>query len=164
VIPDINLPDNQQYIESGEKEMDYPMEWTEINPVPHSQDITDLKGLETLRKNSEARIKASPQFSKVIANAMRIKQFQDETMVPLQLDQYRAIDMKRETESNEFKKAFGKINGLTPANLAMDLPVIQSDSSRIGRNQAWFDSMEKDIYIEETLHIMKDLVAMTHKS
>jgi hypothetical protein len=35
---------------------------------------------------------------------------------------------------------------------------------QIGRNQAWFDSMEKEIYIEETLHIMKDLVAMTHKS
>ncbi|HEX5113352.1 MAG TPA: carboxy terminal-processing peptidase, partial [Saprospiraceae bacterium] len=164
VIPDINLPDNWQYIDSGEKELDYPMEWTQINPVPHSQDITDLKGLETIRKNSEERIKASPQFSKVIANAMRIKEFQDQTVVPLQLDEYRAINTAREVESNDFRKAFGKIDGLKPINLAMDLPVIQSDSSKIGRNQAWFDSMEKDIYIEETLHIMKDLVAMTHKS
>jgi carboxyl-terminal processing protease len=122
VIPDINLPDNQQYIESGEKELDYPMEWTEINPVPHSQDITDLKGIETLRKNSEERIKASPQFSKVIANAMRIKQFQDETVVPLQLDEYRAINSAREVESNDFKKVFVKIDGLKPFNLAMDLP------------------------------------------
>jgi len=165
VIPDINLPDNQQFIDSGEKDLDYPMEWTEISPVPHKQDIIDLStSMETLKKNSEARIKASPQFSKVIANAMRIKQFQDETVVPLQLDQYRALDLAREEESTAFKKAFVKINGLQPQNLAMDLPAIQSDSSKIGRNQAWFDSLEKDIYIEETLHIMKDLVAINHKS
>ena len=32
------------------------------------------------------------------------------------------------------------------------------------RNQAWIESMEKDIYLEETLHIMKDLMAINHKS
>jgi carboxyl-terminal processing protease len=165
VIPDINLPDNQQYIDSGEKDLDYPMEWTEISPVQHNQDIIDLStSMQTLKKNSEARIQASPQFSKVIANAMRIKEFQEETVVPLQLDQYRAIDMAREEESTDFKKAFVKIDGLKPQNVAMDLPAIQADSSKIGRNQAWFDSMQKDIYIQETMNIMKDLVTLTHKS
>jgi carboxyl-terminal processing protease len=164
VIPDINLPDNQQFIDSGEKDLDYPMEWTEINPVPHDQDVTKLNNLDIIKKNSENRIKASPQFSKVIANAMRIKEYRDETIVPLQLDQYRSQNEAREVESEEFKKAFGKIDGLKPQNLVMDLPAIQSDSSKLGRNQAWFDSMEKDIYLEETMHIMKDLVAFNHKS
>ncbi|HZV44994.1 MAG TPA: carboxy terminal-processing peptidase, partial [Saprospiraceae bacterium] len=165
VIPDINLPDNQQFIASGEKEMDYPMEWTEISPVQHHQDIVDLStSMGTLKKNSEERIKASPQFSKVIANAMRIKEFQEETIVPLQLDQYRSIEIAREEESNEFKKAFVKIDGLKPQNLAMDVPVIQADSSKLGRNQAWMDNMQKDIYIQETMNIMKDLVTLTHKS
>ena len=164
VIPDINLPDNQQFIESGEKELDYPMEWTEINEVPHDQDVVKLNALEAIKKKSETRIKTSPQFSKVLANALRIKEFRDETIVPLQLDEFRAQNQAREQESEEFKKAFTKITGLKPANLITDLPSIQADSSKLGRNQAWFDSMEKDIYIEETLHIMKDLVAMNHKS
>ncbi|HJW28799.1 MAG TPA: carboxy terminal-processing peptidase, partial [Saprospiraceae bacterium] len=158
VIPDINLPDNQQFIDSGEKELEYPMAWSEVAPVPHNQDITDLSGMETLKKNSEMRIKASPQFSKVIANAMRIKEFQDETKLPMQLDEFRALETARDEESNNFKKAFVKIDGLKPQNLAMDLPAIQADSSKLGRNQAWFDGLEKDIYLEETLHIMKDLV------
>jgi hypothetical protein len=80
------------------------------------------------------------------------------------LDKFRAEDRAREEESNAFKKAFGKIEGLHPQNLVSDLPAIQMDSSRIGRNQAWMESMEKDIYIEETLHIMKDLMAINHKS
>ena len=164
VTPDINLPDNQQYIDSGEKEMDYPMEWSEIAPVPYGQEIVNLDKLPQIRSKSEARIKASPQFSKVIANALRIKEIREESIVPLQLDQYRAEDLAREEESKEFKKAFGKIDKLKPTNLALDLQSIQVDSSKIGRNEAWLETMGKDIYLEETLHIMKDLMAVNHKS
>jgi carboxyl-terminal processing protease len=164
VIPDIILPDNQEYIDAGEKELEYPMEWTEIAPVEYGQHIADLSKIGELKTRSEARIKASPQFSKVIANALKIKEFREETVVPLQLDDYRAIDLAREEESKEFKKAFGKIDKLKPQNLALDLQAIQVDSSRVGRNEAWLESMGKDIYLEETLHIMKDLTMLKGKS
>ena len=165
VTPDINLPDNQQYIDSGEKEMEYPMEWSEIAPVEYHQDIVNLKGsIDRIRANSDSRIKASPQFSKVITNALRIKEIREESIVPLQLDEYRALDLAREEESTAFKKAFGKIDKLKPQNLALDLQSIQVDSSKIGRNDAWLETMGKDIYLEETLHIMKDLMAVNHKS
>ena len=164
VIPDINLPDNQQYIDSGEKELEYPMEWTEIAPVEYGQHIVDLSNLDKIKAKSEARVKASPQFSKVIANALKIKEIRDETIVPLQLDQYRALDLAREEDSKEFKKSFGKIDKLKPQNLAYDLQSIQVDSSKVGRNDAWLETMGKDIYLEETLLIMKDLMAINHKS
>ena len=164
VTPDINLPDNQQYIESGEREMEFPMEWSEIPAVPYSQDIVKLSNLNDIRKHSEERIKSSEQFAKVLANAQRIKEIREESIVPLQLDQYRALDVAREEESKAFKKAFGKIDRLKPDNLAIDLPYIQADSSKVGRNEAWLETMGKDIYIEETLLIMKDLMAVHHKS
>lgn len=164
VVPDINLPDNQQYIPAGEKELDYPMEWTEISPVEYEQDIVKLNSIDAIKRKSENRIKTSPQFAKVIANALRIKEYRDQTMVPLQLDEFRALDRDREAESEAFKKAFGPIDKLKPQNLAFDLSVIQADSSKLGRNQAWIESLGKDIYIEETLHIMKDLMAINHKS
>ena len=164
VIPDINLPDNQQFIDSGEKELEYPMEWTEIAPVEYGQHIVDLSNLDKIKAKSEARVKASPQFSKVIANALKIKEIRDETIVPLQLDQYRALDLAREEDSKEFKKSFGKIDKLKPQNLAYDLQSIQVDSSKVGRNDAWLETMGKDIYLEETLLIMKDLMAINHKS
>ncbi len=165
VVPDINLPDNHQYITSGEKELNYPMEWTEISPVEeYGQEIVKLTTLNNLKSKSENRIKASPQFEKVIANALRIKETRNETVVPLQLDEYRALDRSREEESIAFKKAFGPIEKLKTQNLAFDLPFIEADSSKLGRNQAWIESLVKDIYLEETLHIMKDLMAINHKS
>jgi carboxyl-terminal processing protease len=164
VTPDINLPDNQQYIDSGEKEMEYPMEWTEIAPVQYGQDIVDLHKMDQLKAKSDARIKASPQFSKVITNALRIKDIRNESIVPLQLDEFRALDIAREEESKEFKKSFGKIEDLKTQNLAIDLQSIQVDSSKVGRNEAWLETMGKDIYLEETLLIMKDLMSFNHKS
>ncbi len=164
VTPDINLPDNQQYIDSGEKEMEYPMEWTEIAPVQYGQDIVDLHKMDQLKAKSDARVKASPQFSKVITNALRIKDIRNESVVPLQLDEFRALDIAREEESKEFKKSFGKIEELKTQNLAIDLQSIQVDSSKVGRNEAWLETMGKDIYLEETLLIMKDLMSFNHKS
>lgn len=164
VVPDINLPDNLQFIPTGERELNYPMEWSEISSVPYSQDIVKLNALSELKMKSESRVKSSQQFEKVLANAKRIKEIREQSVVPLQLDEYRALDRNREEESEAFKKAFGPIERLKPQNLAYDLPAIQSDSSKIGRNQAWMDAIVKDIYLEETLHIMKDLMAINHKS
>jgi carboxyl-terminal processing protease len=161
VIPDINLPDNQQFLDAGEKELEYPMEWTEIDPVPYSQDVSKISDLKELKKRSESRIAKSPVFEKIEENAERIKEIRDVTIIPLQLDEYRALDMSRDEESKEFKKIFGPIEHLKPHNLAMDLPVIESDSSRIGRNQAFLENLGKDVYLEETLHIMKDLMAIS---
>ncbi|MEO1715046.1 MAG: S41 family peptidase, partial [Bacteroidota bacterium] len=39
VTPDIILPDMYSYIETGEKEQEYPMNWTQIAPVPHEQNV-----------------------------------------------------------------------------------------------------------------------------
>ncbi|MEL6989814.1 MAG: S41 family peptidase, partial [Bacteroidota bacterium] len=39
VVPDIILPDNFHYIKTGEKDLDYPLEWTKIDPVDYKQDV-----------------------------------------------------------------------------------------------------------------------------
>ncbi|MEO6131820.1 MAG: carboxy terminal-processing peptidase [Saprospiraceae bacterium] len=164
VTPDINLPDNQQYIDSGEKQLEYPMEWTEIKPVQYSQDIFNITGIDDLKHKSDQRIASSPVFGKIEANAKRIKQITDETKVPLDLDEYRALDLSRDEESKAFKKIFGSIDALKSHNLDLDLPEIEADSSRIGRNQAFLETLSKDVYLEETLHVMKDLMEVNHKS
>ncbi len=164
VNPDITLPDTYQFIETGENEMDNPMPWTEIEAKQYNQDIVDLKNMDMLKVKSAARVENSPLFEKVLAHAQRVKEIRDQTIVPLQLDEYRALDIARETESKAFKQAFGTIEELMAENLEIDLEDIQADSSKISRNDAWLEKMGKDIYLEETLLIMKDLMAISHKS
>ena len=66
VVPDIILPDRYHYLELGEREQDYAMEWTEIPAVSYSQDVRKLEGLENLKAASAARVKASAELLEVM--------------------------------------------------------------------------------------------------
>ena len=50
------------------------------------------------------------------------------------------------------------IEGLTVKNLEVDLKIIQSDEGKTERNKKWIEGLEKDVYIQEALLIMKDMM------
>ncbi len=61
-------------------------------------------------------------------------------------------------EAKQFKDMFESDDNLVIDNLPEDVEFIEMDSSRIGRNEAWFKGMRKDVYLEECLHIMQDMI------
>jgi len=42
-------------------------------------------------------------------------------------------------------------------NLAVDMEEINVDESKKARNDDWLESINKDVYIQEALNIMKDM-------
>ena len=50
------------------------------------------------------------------------------------------------------------IDGLSINNLLVDIDYIQADSSRIARNEDWIKGLQKDVYLQETVLIMKDMM------
>ena len=67
---------------------------------------------------------------------------------------------ERELESEKYKDLLkDTLDNLLINNLEVDLDYINSDESRVGRNEDWIKGLYKDIYIEETLLIMRDLIA-----
>jgi len=159
VIPDIILPDRYAYIETGEKELEYPMAWSEIAPVQYTQDIVDLSSKDQIRAKSEARLAHSEEFKLVDENARRIEQLRDESIFPLNLKQYQDQTTAQDEEAKKFKNIFNPIAGISVYNPPEDVSYIQQDSSRIGRNQEWLKNIRKDGYIDETLWIMHDMIS-----
>jgi carboxyl-terminal processing protease len=158
VIPDIILPDRFSYVETGEKELEYPMAWTEISPVEYEQDIADLSPKDVIRKKSAARIAQSPSFKLVDDNAHRVKELRDQSVFPLHLEKYRSLTKAQEEEANKYKDIFPKTEGIKVYNHPEDLAYIQVDSSRIGRNEDWLNNIQKDGYLDEALWIMRDMI------
>lgn len=159
VTPDIVLPDNFHYIDIGEKQYDHAMEWTEIDAVDYGKQDYILPDKEVLRKKSESRINNNSEFQLVLENAERLKRNMEENIYPLQLDAFQNEIKKREEEADKFKNLWtNPIEGLKVGNLLSDLEYIQSDSSRIARNDAWIEDLTKDIYINEVLYIMDDMI------
>jgi carboxyl-terminal processing protease len=161
VIPDIVLPDNYHYINTGEKEYENPLAWTEIESVSYKQDLVKFEHKNHLIENSRKRVGQSENFSMVLESAKKIKENKDMTAYPKNLKQYRLLDEKKESEGKKFDKLGDtEISGLNIINLQTDLPKINMDESNKARNEAFVKDLKKDFYLEETLLIMKDMIKM----
>lgn len=161
VTPDIVLPDNYQYMEVGEKEYDHAMKWTEIDPVEYSQDVALLDHIDEVAATSKKRVDKNDKFTKVLANAERIKKYKDNSTYSLNIDQFIEEMDQREEDSEEFKDLYDTdIASLKISNLEVDMDNINFDESKQARNQDWLDGMKKDFYLEEALSIMKDMIRL----
>lgn len=160
VIPDIVLPDSYNYIDFGERDNDYPLDATVIDPVAFDQDAYHIADLAKLKSNSNSRVKADPTFNKIEENAQRLRRQKDMTQYPLELEAYRKWDKKLEEEADQFDNMLKPIDNFQLENLAADLTQIQSDTSRIARNDSWLKERKKDIQLFEALRIMQDMIHM----
>ena len=159
VIPDIILPDNFHFLEIGEKEYDYAMEWTEIKPVEFTKPDYKLPGLNELKAKSESRIGKHPDFQLVLENASRLKKNRDDKEYSLNFETFDKEMDEREREAEKFKNLWDEpIPGLSARNLDIDQQFIQADSSRIARNDVWIKDLKKDIYLDEALNILADMI------
>ena len=158
VVPDVILPDNYHFIETGEREYDNAMAWTEIEPLDFSQDVYKVGDLDMLSKKSKARVDKHDSFQLVLENAKRLKRNQDESVYPLDFEDFSALRESREEEAARFDDIFEKdIENFNVRNLDIDMEYINMDESRVARNEGWLESVKKDIYLEEVMRIMKDM-------
>lgn len=158
VVPDVILPDNYHFIETGEREYDNAMAWTEIEPLDFSQDVYKVGDLDMLSKKSKARVDNHDSFQLVLENAKRLKRNQDESVYPLDFEDFSALRESREEEAAMFDDIFEKdIENFNVRNLDIDMEYINMDESRVARNEGWLESVKKDIYLEEVMRIMKDM-------
>ena len=159
VEPDIVLPDRYSKIDMGEKELEHPMPWTEISKVDYKQDVVDLSSLSEIEKLSQNRINSSPVFQKIEDNADRVKRIRETSEYSLNFDDYQSAEKARDEETKLYRNMFEEIEGLVVSNLPENMEYIQLDSTRISRNEAWMESIKKDVYIDECMSIMKDMIS-----
>nr|MBS0038490.1 carboxy terminal-processing peptidase [Saprospiraceae bacterium] len=160
VIPDIVFPDNFHYMEIGERDYDYAMEWSEIEPVDYGQNVwvVDDHLIKYLHLRSQQRISENEIFERVLENAERISQLREESLRPLNMEEYRDFLNVRESEAEEYRNLFQPLECLLTRNIMADIEYIEADSSRIARNESFMENLQKDIYIYESLAIMDDMI------
>lgn len=160
VTPDIILPDTWLYVETGEKEEDFPMEWTQIDAVPYKQNVYSLANLPKIKEKAAYRIKTNEVFQKIDARAKQLKAQRDETAHSLSLEAYQAQSKKWDEEDEAFDALFEKEVVTNVQNLPTDLSAFTKDESSKARNDEWLKSVKKDVYLLETLNIMHDMLTV----
>ena len=160
VTPDIVLPDTWLYVEAGEKEEDFPMEWTQIDPVDYSQNVVNLTGLPGIRERSAARVRNDKAFQAIYDRAKAIKEQRDDSQHELNLEAYITENEKWEQTSDEYEKLFEAEVVPNVHNLEVDLPEFKADESAKARNEDWIKGVKKDVYLKETLNILHDMIVI----
>ncbi|MEZ4991136.1 MAG: carboxy terminal-processing peptidase [Saprospiraceae bacterium] len=158
VTPDIILPDAYHYIKTGEKDQRFPMAWTEINPTSYSQDVFSIDYLAELKDKSATRVENNEKFQEVMDYALWFKQQRDDSEYSLQLDEYMARENKQQEVSKNYRNLMKDVINPDVANLEVDMADINRDESRIARNKNFVETASKDLYIQETLNIMHDIL------
>lgn len=160
IIPDIQLPDVYDKIDIGEKEYDSALAWSKIESADYGQNVYQLPNLAQLRDKSKNRVEQSPAFDLIKQNADYIKSVEDETLVPIGLKAYGSYKDERERLAEAYEDIMkDDIEGLVIRNLPQDMIYIEEDSSRIARNKVWLEGLHKDIYLEEAVSIMNDMIS-----
>ncbi len=157
VTPDIVWPDNYTYIKTGEREQNNAMPWDQIEPAKF-QSTNSIKKLDAVRKSSEKRTKANNLYTAIDQNAKRWKGQSETHTYTLNLITYRADLQARKDVNEEYSKLFKPYNDLHITNLSADQKLMDVDSLKSKRAKDWHKSIQKDIYLYESLQIAEDLV------
>jgi len=165
VVSDVILPDRYDYIDFGEKSLVNAMTWTRINPVnfqPWTHGVAATK--ERLVANSAVRIGNHPVFQAIDEYARKLHQQQEQTMQTLHLEQYRAKQAQRKAESDAFNTL---IEQETPLNISLtkaDRQKLDADTVRTRVMNDWIKALQKDVFLEETRHIVHDMLDPGNKA
>ena len=87
------------------------------------------------------------------------KQNRDKTSYSLNIENHRSYLKKKKEQSDKYNKLISEpIIDLSVSNLSEDLEEINFDEKTSARNEDWLKNLNKDIYLEETLSIMRDMI------
>ena len=157
VKSDIVLPNRYSYVDIGERDLENPLSWDQINSANYSPLNKQLYYDKSL-ENSKNRISKNEFFNIINEQAKWVKEQQDDNIVSLNYDSYK-IDMdNNKKESEKFKKIEDfksnyKFEWLRDNRIMGD----EIPDEIIERRNRWIDDLKKDLYVDEAVNILSDL-------
>ncbi|RZJ59694.1 MAG: tail-specific protease, partial [Flavobacterium sp.] len=154
VYSDIIMPDRYSYIEMGERDVDNAMPWDKIAAANYKPFKNNFAGVVA---NSKKRMESNEQFRLIDENAKWINAKKDENTYSLNYAKFKAEQDANEAKAEKFKALTKYKNDLQFTGLAHDLAQAKKDSLLGEKKKAWYESLSKDIYVEEAVNILQDM-------
>lgn len=154
VDPDIHFPDQYDSMKLGERDQQYPLPWDKI---PAANYLTLGNDFTKAKEKSNLRIETSEKFDLIREYTLLNHEKSKKTSYSLNLEEY-------QKEQREWKKTYEKYKDIykldTPLNtsvLMADEKELANDTTKLKIKQDWVKSINKDIYLEEALHVLQDI-------
>ena len=157
VTPDVLLPDLYDYLKLRERDQPTALAWDQLQRANYEEINSDVNwnSVETAAKN---RVSANASFNTIRKNSEWLKNNADKKY-SLNLQEY-------QKEQALLKTTVKQDDSLSRLTTPMDIQPVSADSSRYYSNadslkglryQQWLKGVQKDIYINETVNIVRDI-------
>ncbi len=156
VKSDVVVPDKYSYIDLGERDQSTPLKWDKITPADYKLWDGYIDYEQTIA-NSNRRMAANPQIKLIEEHAKWIKSEQDENLISLNYDIYKAEENKDKAQSDYFKSLSEYDSRLTFESLQYEEQLFTKDSILREKRDRWHKDLAKDVYVEEAVNVLQDL-------
>ena len=106
---------------------------------------------------SKARLQNNTQMQLIEDNAKWLDQRNNENVYSLQIDKFKAEQKALDEKNKKYKPITDYKNSLLFASLPYENEKVKDDSVLKEKRDRWHESLSKDLYIEEALHILNDM-------
>ena len=157
VSSDIILPDNLEYLKVREKDDEDALPWDEINKATYKNwdpgyDLKTIQQLSNLRLENDNTFNLIKESSEWLSN-------QNTKEYSLELDKYKL-------EQEAIRKTVKQLESLLKLKAELDVTALpkevdrwSDDKSKQERFQQWLKSLQKDIYLDQAMKVMNDMIS-----
>lgn len=156
VASDIVIPDRYTYMDINEGARETALEWDQIEPLRYKS-WNKIENKEAIIKNSQERLALVPQVKLVDEYAKYVKSNDDDKSVPLNYAAFKADYKEKEAEGKKYEEFSDYRNGFTLSSPAYEAELIKNDTVLKERRKEWHKNLEKDLYLKESVNVLKEL-------
>lgn len=160
VTPDIIMPDRYEFLKIREKDNESALPWDAIPATGYQpwQNGVEAPVLATISKKEQAKIAADPSLNLLQENLKWLAK-NAEAPIPLQIDQFKAIQKQITTTVNQNNSLLKLKNDLivNPIQVDKDKYYNNPDPSKGIRYQEWLKSLKTDLQIGASVQLVEEL-------
>lgn len=158
VVPDVVMPDAYDYLKIREKDNSSSLPWDEIPKASYNAWASKVD-LNKVISDEQQAVKANQNFSFIQNNTIWLGQ-KSTLPVHLKLDKYKE-------EQKELRMTVLQNQNLTKLKQEMNIDCMAADKDKFYNNPdknkgdrylAWLKSLKTDLYINETVQMMKKMI------
>ena len=156
VKSDVPMPDKYAYLKMGEKDVDNAMLWDKIEVADYK--VWDKQNnFDQAIAKSKARMLNNAQLKLIDENAKWVFESSKDKVYSLNLEKFKAEQNALEEKSKKYKSIGDYKNTFEFKSLPYEAENMKNDTSLKEKRERWHESLSKDVYVEEAIHILNDL-------
>ena len=162
VKSDVAIPDRYAYLKMGEKDIDNAMPWDKIDAAEYK--VWDKQNnFDLAIAKSKERMSNNAQLNLIDDNAKWLDERNKENNYSLNIDKFKAEQKALDEKNKKYKPIVDYKNAFVFKSLPYEVDEMSKDSVLKEKRDRWHESLSKDIYIEEAIHILNDLQSENNK-